>query len=95
VSNKAPAYRKYRPWSKKRAILDLLAADFAPIKDPDELYNKIHTFVIGELGLPESDALWFYRTMQKRQWNWEGIPITDLERTCRVFKDTKFFPSLR
>jgi len=80
--------------ARSGVMLDIIRAQHAPVKEPDALYTSILAFVT-TLGLPESDAIWFFRTMQRNQWLWQGIPITNWQETVQRFFNHRFFPSQR
>lgn len=47
------------------------------------------------LGLPESDAVWFYERMERERWMFAGVPVLDAGVAIAVFFQSKFFPSQR
>lgn len=83
--------------AKVRAMLDLIRLQKAPVgpaEDADKLLHEIETEV-ASLGLPESDAVWFYRKMQRDGWTFSGVPITNWSWTVQNWNRHKFFPSQR
>lgn len=82
--------------AKRRVILDLVRAQFAPVKDGDgnKLFQAIKAEV-ARLGLPDTDANWFYNRNQREQWVFNGFKIHDPIATINNWHENKFFPSQR
>lgn len=82
--------------AKVRVMRDLIRQQQAPVAESEasQLYHEIKAEV-AKLGLPESDAAWFYKKMQRDQWKFQGIPIEDWRFTVASFHQHNFFPSMR
>lgn len=83
--------------ARARAMLDLIRLQNAPIRPEDAsgaLLKDITVAVTG-LGLPESDAVWFYRKMQRDGWRFGGVPVSDWRWTVQNWAGHGFFPSQR
>jgi hypothetical protein len=80
--------------SRRQVLLDLIRAQQAPIQEPLALYAAVLAEV-GKLGLPESDAIWFYQKMQRDGWRISGIPILDWKQTIQSFHQHQHFLSQR
>ena len=88
------AQRQKRRLSRQRVIKDLVRGQVAGIPDPLGRKTLIEVRAL-ELGLPASDAEWFFNTMQRQGWRFSGIPITDWEQTMESFYRNEYFPSQR
>lgn len=78
-------------------MLDLIRLQNAPTSH-EEAADALLTSIKAEtslLGLPESDAVWFYRKMQRDCWKFGGVPVSDWKYTVQRFKLHTFFPSQR
>lgn len=83
--------------ARAKAMLELIRLQSAPVGD-DEAADKLLAEIEAEvaaLGLPESDAVWFYRKMQRDGWKFGGVPITNWRWTVENWAKQKFFPSQR
>jgi hypothetical protein len=69
-------------------------AQAAPVKDPDVMYQAVHDSVTA-LGLPETDAIWFYQQMQRDGWKFCGVPVLDPRDLVQNFYQAKHFLSQR
>jgi len=80
--------------SRVAAMKEWVRAESAPIKDPDVLFHCIASAVMA-LGLPESDAIWFYKQMQRDGWKFCGVPVLDPQDLVQNFYQAKHFLSQR
>jgi hypothetical protein len=92
-----PNHKHWGAVRKKDAVLrDLIRLQHAPVPDSEAslLYAQIKAEVAA-LGLPESDATWFYHKLNRDQWKFCGVPITDWRATVANWFSHQFFPSQR
>jgi hypothetical protein len=83
--------------TRARVMLDLIRLQNAPISQ-DEAADKLLDDIkaeVAKLGLSESDAVWFYRKMQRDGWKFGGVPITNWRWTVQNWAGHKFLPSQR
>lgn len=85
-----------RVQARDQAILDLVRLQHAPVppEQATKLYGEIKE-AVAKLGLPESDADWFYHKMNRDAWHFMGVKILDWRQTVVSWHQCKFFPSLR
>lgn len=82
--------------ARDRVMRDLIRQQNAPVPENEvtQLYLEINA-EIARLGLPESDAAWFYKKMQRDGWKLEGIPIDNWRFTVASMHRHKYFLSQR
>lgn len=83
--------------AKAKAMQDLIELQKAPISQDESADTRLHDILVeaADLGLPESDAVWFYRKMQRDGWKFGGVPLTNWRWTLSNFAAHRFFPSQR
>lgn len=89
-----PRSRHLLQKSRSVVMKEWVRAQAAPLKYPDAMYQAVHDSVTA-LGLPETDALWFYQQMQRDGWKFCGVPVTDAQDLIQNFSRARHFPSQR
>lgn len=81
-------------YARQQIMRDLIRSQANQVDNPTERYQEVLA-ELAKIGLPETDAIWFYNKMQRDGWSFGGVKILDWEATVASFNKHKFFPSQR